>query len=313
MFEACKAIKKAYDVNQSWKEGLLKTVEVTHAAVRNGMWGVADTVMGRTLVAQAEAPVYGAPLGGEGSLVSARMSLSIAEKLISITGQDFNIDDIDNLDDEEPFCTVKGTILHLPGHDEMTLKMKGDHVTKLERKNDGFKATPTYNVLRDDVQIGWIENSIVKEIRDDIKIDWIENTIVEKNVFEFFVGGAEEKSLFGLFGKKEPPKPKPPPTFVLEGNFSERRFFMRNSKKEVVAHISKDWIFEIDRWNHYLARIAPGMDAGLVVVCACAIDQFLDEQHAEKRKKEKEEKKKKKEEEEKRKKEEEEKEQEKEK
>jgi hypothetical protein len=56
---------------------------------------------------------------------------------------------------------------------------------------------------------------------------------------------------------------------------------MKSDKGQTVATFTKDGFFPQwnDNSNHYQVKIAPGMDVGLVVACACAIDEEFDEEH----------------------------------
>jgi uncharacterized protein YxjI len=59
---------------------------------------------------------------------------------------------------------------------------------------------------------------------------------------------------------------------------------MKNAEGQVVAKVQKDGLIQFDAFNHYQVQVAPGMDALLVLACACAIDEEFDEEHAKKRK-----------------------------
>ena len=47
-------------------------------------------------------------------------------------------------------------------------------------------------------------------------------------------------------------------------------------------------MIQFDEFNHYQVQVAPGMDAVLVIACACAIDEEFDEEHKERKKKQEE-------------------------
>mmetsp|Transcript_21811 Transcript_21811/g.46034 ORF Transcript_21811/g.46034 Transcript_21811/m.46034 type:complete len:262 (-) Transcript_21811:1917-2702(-) len=211
-----------------------------------------DMLTGGKLVPQTEPPVYGSPLGGEDTLSSELRTLAVQERAISFTGEDFDIQDLDN---DESYCRVRGAMMHLPGKDKMRVNLKGEHVATLDRKL--IAITPTYDILRGDGEkIGWIEKA----------------TIALTDTFEFH---AECAPHFGPI--------KPPAAYKLEGDFLDRRFVMKNDKGETVAKITMDRLIEFDAFDHYQIRIAPGMDPVLVVACACAIDEEFDEEHKKKR------------------------------
>eukprot|EP00536_Pseudo-nitzschia_multiseries_P004152 jgi/Psemu1/302381/fgenesh1_kg.67_\ len=213
---------------------------------------VGDVLTGGKLIPQTEPPVYGAPLGGADSLSSELRTLAVQERAISFTGEDFDIQDLDN---DEPYCKVRGAMLHLPGKDKMKINLKDEHVATLDRKL--IAITPTYDILRaDGEKIGWIEKA----------------TIALTDTFEVH---AECAPHFGPI--------KPPAMYKLEGDFLDRRFVMKNDKGETVAKITMDRLIEFDAFDHYQIRIAPGMDPVLVVACACAIDEEFDEEHKKKR------------------------------
>ncbi|VEU33783.1 unnamed protein product [Pseudo-nitzschia multistriata] len=211
-----------------------------------------DALTGGKLVPQTEPLVYGTPLGGDDTLSEELRTLAVQERLVSFTGEDFDIQD---LDINEPYCKVRGAMLHLPGKDKMRISLGGEQVAILDRKL--IAITPTYDILRaDGEKIGWIEKA----------------TIALTDTFEFH---AECAPHFGPI--------KPPAAYRLEGDFLDRRFVMKNDKGEAVAKITMDRLIEFDAWDHYQIRIAPGMDPVLVVACACAIDEEFDEEHKKKR------------------------------
>jgi uncharacterized protein YxjI len=208
---------------------------------------------GGKLVAQTGPLPYGDPLGG--TSLEPR-TLAIQERAVSFTGEDFDVHDVEN---DEPFCRVRGAMLHLPGKDKMRIKSDGEVLATLDRKL--LAMTPTYDVLRGDSgeKIGFIEKA----------------KIALTDTFEFH---AQSAGGFGPF--------KPPAAYKLEGDFLDRRFVMKNEKGEVVAKVRKDRLIEFDQFNHYQVQIAPGMDPILVVACACVIDEEFDEEHKERREQE---------------------------
>jgi len=218
---------------------------------------VGDFLTGGKLQPQTEPLVYGEPLGGQETVSSDDgdiRTFAVQERAISFTGEDFDIYDLDN---NEPYCCVRGAMMHLPGKDKMRISINDNHVATLDRKL--MAITPTYDILRGRTgeKIGWLEKA----------------TIALTDTFEFY---AENNPHFGPI--------KLPPSYKLEGDFLDRRFIMKNSNGEAVAKITKDRLIEFDQFDHYQIRIAPGMDPILVIACACAIDEEFDEEHKKRRK-----------------------------
>jgi uncharacterized protein YxjI len=224
------------------------------SSLNNMFTDMGDMMTGGKLTPQTKPPVYGSPLGGDGTLSDKLRTLAVQERAISFTGEDFDIQD---LDINESYCKVRGAMMHLPGKDKMKVYLKGEHVATLDRKL--IAITPTYDIIRGDgtgEKIGWIEKA----------------TIALTDTFEFH---AECAPHFGPI--------KPPAAYKLEGDFLDRRFVMKSDKGETVAKITMDRLIEFDAFDHYQIRIAPGMDPVLVVACACAIDEEFDEEHKKKR------------------------------
>ena len=215
---------------------------------------IGDVLTGGKLEPQSGSPPYGQSLG---SLSDDMTTFAVQERLLTLTGEDFDVYSVDTNNDnaETPFCNVKGAMLS-PLQPKMRIvdSSTNEVLAGLERK---FVAlTPTYDIYRGDFQekIGWLEKA----------------TIALTETFEFHVEGG-----FGVF--------KPPAAYKLEGDFLERRFVMKNDEGQCVAKISEDRIVEFDNMNHYSLRVAPKMDAALVVACCCAIDEELEEEHQKRR------------------------------
>jgi uncharacterized protein YxjI len=223
----------------------------TTALPMNVLSDIGDFLSGGKLEAQTEPLMYGAPLGEP---YTESRTLAVQERAFSLTGEDF---DVWSVEENAPCCTVRGAMLHLPGKDKMRIKQRnGQVLATLDRKLVALSST--YDIQRGDggEKIGYLEKA----------------KIALTDTFDFH---AENNGGFGLF--------KPPPAFKLEGDFLDRRFVMKNVKGQVVAKISQDQLIEFDQFNHYQIRIAPGMDPILVVACACAIDEELDEEHRRRR------------------------------
>jgi uncharacterized protein YxjI len=219
----------------------------TVVVCQNWLSDVGDALTGGKLTAQTSLP-YGEPL-----LRVEEDALAVQERPISFTGEDF---DVKSASTGSTIARVRGAMLHLPGKDKMrVVDDAGNVVALLDRKL--VSMTPTYDLCRPGgTKLGWIEKAVV----------------ALTDTFEVHLEGGQ----FGPF--------KPPAAFKLEGDFIDHSFVMKNDRGEVVAKVSKEgWVPQWDAANHYLIRLADGMDAGLVIACACAIDEELDEEHQKKK------------------------------
>lgn len=231
----------------------------TTAMPMNILSDLGDALTGGALVAQTGTLPYGAPLGG--STFDSLKTLAVQERALSFTGEDFDVFDVDVDDNNRQtsnYCRVRGAMLHLPGKDKMRLIDTATNQVQATLDRKLVALTPTYDVYRGDgtEKIGWLEKA----------------TIALTDTFEFHV---ENAGGFGPF--------KPPAAYKLEGDFLDRRFVMKNDKGQAVAKITQDQIVEFDQFNHYQIRIAPNMDAMLVVACCCVIDEEFDEEHQKQR------------------------------
>jgi len=223
-----------------------------------------DMLTGGKLVPQLSSPLpYGKPLELPSPSSGGPRTLAVAERPVSFTGEDFDVRDAQS---NQLVFRVRGAMLHLPGKDKMRI-LQGRDVVIAELDRKLVAVTPTYDLYRGNGQE---------------KIGWIEKVVVAlTDTFEVHIEG--QPGGFGPF--------KPPAAYRIEGDFVDRNFVMKNDKNEVVAKVSKDGWVQFDAFNHYQIQLAPGMDAGLVVACACAIDEEFDEEHEkarEKKEKEKE-------------------------
>lgn len=207
-----------------------------------------DAFTGKTTLRLVEEIPYGDPIlpvRRDDSVV-----LAIAERGISFTGEDFDVVDCGT---KSNVCHVRGAMLHLPGKDKMRIvdSATGQKCAELDRKL--VAVTPTYDIYRGKEKIGWIEKVVVA-FRDTFEVH------------------LENVPKIGPF--------KPPAAYKLEGDFLDRKFIMKTDQGNTVAVVSKDgWFPQFDAFNHYQVQVAPGMDMGLVVACACAIDEEFDEEH----------------------------------
>ena len=220
----------------------------------NMLSDIGDMLTGGKLVPQKSLP-YGKSLTKDVT-EKRRRTFAIQERLVSWTGEDFDVHDLDT---NRPYVTVKGAMLHLPGKDKMRIvsNKSGQELAVLERKLLASK--PTYDIYRggSSEKIGWIEKAALSLT----------------DTFDFHAQ-AEQGGL-GPF--------KPPPAYKFEGDFLSRRFVVKNAKGEVVAKVSKDRLVEFDAFDHYQVQVAPGMDPVLVIACACTIDEEFDEEHKKKK------------------------------
>ena len=190
-------------------------------------------------------------------------TFAVQERLLSFTGEDFDISEITNGQAAQAFLRVRGALLHLPGKDKMriTSAVTSEEVLVLDRKL--VAATPTYDIYRGGGEkIGWIEKKL----------------IAMTDTFDVYMEGQGGFGVTGLL--------KPDPAYRISGDFLDRNFVFRHgSTNEVVARVSEDWVIEFDEFNHYQVQVAPGMDAILVLACLCAIDEEFDEEHKAKKEK----------------------------
>lgn len=202
---------------------------------------------------------YGEPFCSDTSRCDEIRIFAIKERPISFTGEDFDVANSDGSD----FVKVRGAMLHLPGKDKMriTSAVNGEELVVLDRKL--ISATPTYDIYRGGKggeKIGWIEKKL----------------IAMTDTFDVYMEGKGGFGVTGMF--------KPPPAFRITGDFLDRNWAMKNEEGQTVARVCQDGLIQFDAWNHYQAQVAPGMDAVLVIACACAIDEELDEEHQERKK-----------------------------
>ena len=235
---------------------IMRNLVFRHRAVvsmrMNILSDLGDMLSGGKLVPQNN--LQHAPLG---AVSKEEKTLAIQERALSFSGESFDVFDISA---DRPFCRVDGAMMHLPGKDKMNIKLSsGKRAATLDRKL--VSMTPTYDILRGDTgeKVGWVEKK----------------AIALTDSFEVHLEG---EGGIGPF--------KPPAAYKIEGDFVDRRFVMKNNKNEVVAKVIKDSLIQFDAFNHYRLQIAPGMDAVLVVACACAIDEEFDEEHKKKKEKE---------------------------
>lgn len=201
---------------------------------------IGDLLTGGLLKDQSGPFVYGAPLGGEGSIAPDIKALAVAERSLLFT-ESFFVHDVD-----EPYCRVKGRKLHFITKPKMDMYRNDERVARI------VKTEGNYEVLRGDTEekIGQIQ----KTIKPDGK----------KFLFEFHATAEE-----GL-------DPKPAALYNLDGDFLNRRFMMKTRDNQLVAKVKKR-ITLFAAFDHYMVRVARGMDPILSIACMVVIDEELDE------------------------------------
>ena len=223
---------------------------------------IGDMLTGGKLVPQTEPLPYGMPLltttagSNDVSQTIRTRTFAIQERLLTWTGEDFDVQDIDQ---NKPFVRVKGALLHLPGKDKMRIldcaASDGNNkvLATMERKLLALK--PTYQIYRGDgtENIGWMEKA----------------ALGFKDTFDFHVQSQQQ----GLF--------KPPAAYKIVGELWDRNFVVKNAAGQVVAKVSKDRLVEFDAYDHYQVQVAAGMDPVIVIAFACAIDEEFDREHEE--------------------------------
>ncbi|KAL3934057.1 MAG: hypothetical protein SGBAC_010140 [Bacillariaceae sp.] len=208
---------------------------------------------------------YSKPFCTSTSCAEGVRTFAVQERLLTFTGEDFDVAELHAGGGSSSFAKVRGAMLHLPGKDKMrmTSTQTDEELLVLDRKL--IAATPTYDIYRGGNgadKIGWIEKEL----------------IAMTDTFDIYMEGKGGFGVTGLF--------KPPPAYRITGDFLDRNFVIRNEAGECVARVSEDWIVEFDAFNHYQVQVAPGMDAVLVLACLCAIDEEFDEEHKARKEKE---------------------------
>jgi uncharacterized protein YxjI len=229
---------------------------------------VGDLLSGGKLVAQTELP-HNIPLEPADRLSDHVRTLAVSERPLSWTGEDFDVWDVtennsnNNGSDCELYATVRGVLWHLPGKDRMRIfdGSNGRVIAELDRKIVAL--TPTYDIYRgggeDGTKLGWIEKA----------------PVALTDTFEVHLEGQKG---WGLL--------KPPAAYRIEGDFADRNFCVKNGRGEVVAKIQKKGWIQFDEFNHYQIQVATGMDAGLVLACAVAMDEEFDYERKKRREEE---------------------------
>lgn len=209
---------------------------------------VGDLMTGGLLIKQTPPFVYGNPLAGDESLPDKIKPLAVQERSLIFTER-FCVQDF-----QEPYCEIKGGKLLICGKGKMQMYLKDEMVATIIKKTNQTDNTTYYDVVRGDSEdkIGHIKKTMYSE-GDDFYFQFIATT-----------------------GSPEDTETPSEVAYQLEGDFLARRFVMKNMKKECVAKVTKRLI-AFAAFDHYVIRIAVGMDPMLVLACMVVIDDVLDE------------------------------------
>eukprot|EP00554_Chaetoceros_debilis_P007549 CAMPEP_0194076226 /NCGR_PEP_ID=MMETSP0149-20130528/3064_1 /TAXON_ID=122233 /ORGANISM="Chaetoceros debilis, Strain MM31A-1" /LENGTH=300 /DNA_ID=CAMNT_0038756915 /DNA_START=37 /DNA_END=939 /DNA_ORIENTATION=- len=239
-----------------------RTSTSTSTSLNNFFTDIGDMITGGPLGEETNLP-YSPPFCDANSICAEGLprTYAVKERALSFTGEDF---DVYCTGTNEPFVSVRGAMLHLPGKDKMRLKSVhqgcDEEVVVLDRVL--MAVTPTYDIFRGGMmaeKVGWIEKKVVSMT----------------DTFDVYMEGKGGFGVTGLF--------KPPPAYQITGDFIDRNFVMKNAVGQVVAKVAMDGLIQFDQFNHYQVQVAPGMDAMMVLACTCAIDEEFDEEHAAKK------------------------------
>jgi len=232
-------------------------------SLNNFLTDIGDMLTGGPLGEENNLP-YDPPMCASNSISNEPRTYAVKERALSFTGEDFDVYCTGTTDEGQPFVSVRGAMLHLPGKDMMRIKSVhqgcDEEVVVLDRVM--MAVTPSYDIYRGGMmaqKIGWIEKKVVTAF----------------DTFDVYMEGKGGFGVTGLF--------KPPPAYQITGDFIDRNFVMKNAQGQVVAKVAMDGLIQFDAFNHYQVQVAPGMDAMLVLACTCAIDEEFDEEHAKKR------------------------------
>lgn len=207
---------------------------------------IGELATGGFLVKQLELP-HGEPLGGMDSLFDEIKELAVKERDFLIT------ESIDVQGTNGPYCNVKGIESLIFGRNTMRFYLADEMVCKIRNTRD----EPGFVVTRgdSDEKIGRIE-----KMGDD---------------YGFFLEPTTNST--DHHNETKAANITSDPSYICCGDFINRRFLIKNSKGENVAKIKKGLI-AFPAFDHYVVRIAPGMDPILVLSCLCVIDEDLEDQ-----------------------------------
>jgi uncharacterized protein YxjI len=220
----------------------LAVAKATVSIIKRVFSDIGDILTGGLLKTQSPPFVYGSPLAGDDSLSSKIMALAVAERSL-IFSESFEVQD-----HTEPYCLVKGGKLHIITKPKLYVYHKDVWVATLV-KQENEDSTNYYDVLRGET---------------DEKIGEIQKTMKPNGKDFFFEFHAESD----ISDRKW--------AYHLDGDFLSRRFVMKNTKCETVAKVTKQLI-AFAAFDHYMIRIASGMDPILVICCMVVIDEELDD------------------------------------
>jgi len=209
---------------------------------------VGDLMTGGLLIKQIPPLPYGSAIAGDESLPTEIKPMAVQERSLLFT-ETFNVQDF-----QEPYCQVKGGKLRILGKGRMYIYLKDVWVGTIVTQTREEDSSHYYDVFRGDTE--------------DDKIGHIQKTMHPDGKDFFF-------EFIATSGSGDDSKTPPEAAYKLEGDFLARRFVMRNPKKEAVAKVTKRLI-AFAAFDHYVIRVAAGMDPLLVIACMVVIDEELD-------------------------------------
>ena len=219
---------------------------------------ISEQMTGGPLIPQTGSFVYGDALGGNESLTTETLNLAVQERSLIVT-ESMYVECT-----EGHYCKVKGIRGILTGRDRMRFSLKGKQVAYIESKNKSVKYW-IHRGTKNDERIGWIEKKEKKK------------RVTTKNGPKYDVDFAfyPQPDSVSSENTTEPVQPKA--AYTLDGDFINRNYVMRNDKGEVCAKIKKRLI-AFPAFDHYVVRIAAGMDPIMVLACTCVVDEELEEE-----------------------------------
>ena len=248
---------------------------------------IGEMTTGGFLVQQTEL-AHGSPLAGEDTLSDDIKEYAVKERDILF------IDTMTVEGTDGHFCQVQGLQSLILGRHTMTFFLTekekrivlGEQVLKIRnnRKEPGFvftrgktdeiigrvqKMGDDYGFFLEpttpDEETGVPEEKPVPEPKEEPVPDAKESGVVEVSADSDDEEGDDN----------EVKNDGPAPVYKCSGDFINRRFLMKNAEGENVAKIKKG-IIAFPAFDHYIIRVAPGMDPLLVVAFVCVIDEDLE-------------------------------------
>ena len=134
-------------------------------SLNNFLTDIGDMLTGGPLGEENNLP-YDPPMCASNSISNEPRTYAVKERALSFTGEDFDVYCTGTTDQGQPFVSVRGAMLHLPGKDMMRIKSVhqgfDEEVVVLDRVM--MAVTPSYDIYRGGMmaqKIGWIEKKVV--------------------------------------------------------------------------------------------------------------------------------------------------------